>query len=514
PGSNPPTTTQSCYYTKEDRPIIACSAAGFLIIEEVPESWRKSSPDSSLNLPVPPTSKASPNSNGSSKKPVIRSGFSNPFFPASESPKCLSFLEPPSLTSTPRKAYSRLPPNNLRRPPILPSFETSPTPVIRHQRRLRNRFLVSAFLLFLIFALYVLDGFAIAAAQDYVHVRVLSHNGKGGLGRGKENEKWLVPWIIYIFLQGGLLLWAAWMVNFSRREAKSSAPANAEWKEDNNKRPREDIARDIEMQGFGNEEEKETFLPASLTGPEDVFCDEVSGRANETLDEEEEKEWTALGFSRISDSPKERIRIRPPKSRKPRFITALQQETHLVNPNGEGSSSGPSYDGSGYGGYLDDSGIPLSDLPEAVWQAERSLAEMKLQKRLSPEEDRSIPEDQDTLLPDKSTVTPRNVRNSWEQGDDSKRDSTPLGKDLKGKGKGKGKEREIAKPETPIKDTGKGKGKENTNIDKQVPRTPKLDPLPTGIDLNNDYKFVDDQPYPIIPLPKRRRKHTSTFAST
>ncbi|KAL8850789.1 MAG: hypothetical protein Q9221_004287 [Calogaya cf. arnoldii] len=473
-----------------------------------PRTPQKSSPDSSLNLAVPPTSKASPNINGSSKKPVIRSRSSNPFFPASESPKCLSFLEPPSLKSTPRKSYSRLPPNNLRPAPILPSFETSPTPVIRHQRRLRKRFVVSASLLFVIFALYVLDGFAIAAAQDYVQVRVLSHNGKGGLGKGKENEKRLVPWIMYIFVQGGLLFWAAWMVNSSRRKAKSSAHANGERTEDNNKRPQDNMAGDIEMQDFGNDEEKETFLPASQTGPEDVFRDDVNGRANETLDEEEEKEWTALGFSRTSDSPRERIRICPPKSRKPRFITALQQETHLVNPNGEGSSSGPSYDGSGYGCYLDDSGIPLPDLPEAVWQAERSLAEMKLQKRSSREEECSIPEDQDTLLQDKPTGTPRNVRNSWEQGDDTRRDSTPFGKTLKGKGKGK--EKEVIEPATPI-DTGKGKEKEKGKVEKQVPRTPKLDSLPTGIDLNNDYKFVDDQPYPIIPLPKRHRKSTSTL---
>ncbi|KAI4251587.1 MAG: hypothetical protein L6R42_008326, partial [Xanthoria sp. 1 TBL-2021] len=391
----------------------------------------KSSPDSSRYPTVPPTSKASPNSNGSSKKPTILSGPSNLFFPASESPKCLSFLEPPSVTSTPRKSYSRLPSNNPRKSSV-PCLEIAPTPVVRY-RRLRKLFLVSAFLLFLVSALYVLEGFAIAAAQDYAHVRVLSHaNGKGGLGKGKENEKWLIPWSVYLVIEGGLMLWAVWMVNGSRRMARKSALDRDGRKEDDNKRPREDGSGDIELQDFGNDEEEETFLTANQTGHEDVFRDELNGRANNTMDEEEEKEWKALGFYRTSECPEERIS--PANSHKPKLVSALQQDTHFVSPNGEGSSSGPSYsDGSGFDGYMDESGIPLPDLPGAVkqWQAERSFAEMKLQRRGSdtrefgpdpdPEESSSITQDQDTLLQVEPRGTPRkDLRNSWQQGDDTK----------------------------------------------------------------------------------------------
>ncbi|KAI4218210.1 MAG: hypothetical protein LQ349_008812, partial [Xanthoria aureola] len=406
----------------------------------------KSSQDSSRNPTAPATSTTSQDSNGSSKKPP---GSSNLVFPASESPRYLSFLEPPSLTSTPRKSYSRLPPNNPRNPSV-PSLGVAPTPVLR-SRRLRKLFLISAFLLFLVSVLYVLEGFAIAAAQDYAHVRVLSHGpGKGGLGKGKENETWLIPWSVYVFIEGGLMLWAGWMVNGSRKMAKRLAQECAEHKgDDDKKRPKEDASGDIELQDFGHDDENDTFLPASQPGPEDVFRPEPNGTANDTMDEEEEKEWKALGFYRISQRPN--VKISSTKSHKPKLISAHPQDASFASANGEGSSSGPSYSrGPSFDGYIDDSGIPLPDLPGAVkqWRAERSLAEMKIQRRGSdtrdfgtdPEQSSSIPPaDQDAPLP--ANPAPKDLRNSWEQEDDviQQRAPIPPRKSLKGKGKAKEK---------------------------------------------------------------------------
>ena len=475
---------------------------------------QKSSQDSSRNPTAPATSTTSQDSNGSSKKPP---GSSNPLFPASESPRYLSFLEPPSLTSTPRKSYSRLPPNNPRNPSVR-SLGVAPTPVLR-SRRLRKLFLISAFLLFLVSVLYVLEGFAIAAAQDYAHVRVLSHgHGKGGLGKGKENETWLIPWSVYVFIEGGLVLWAVWMVNGSRKMAKRLAQECAEQKgDDDKKRPKEDASGDIELQDFGHDDENETFLPASQPGPEDVFRPEPNGSsAHDTMDEEEEKEWKALGFYRISERPN--VKISSTKSHKPKLISAHAQDNSSVSANGEGSSSGPSYSrGPSFDGYIDDSGIPLPDLPGAVkqWRAERSLAEMKIQRRGSdtrdfgtdPEQSSSIPPDQDGPVQAHPTAPPpKDLRNSWEQEDDDgtrQRIPIPPRKSLKGKGKGKAKEKVEEQPETPPTPAAAAAVKKN-KANAAADNHPQPDPLPTGIDLNTNYKFIDGLAYPIIPLPQKR----------
>ncbi|KAI4108114.1 MAG: hypothetical protein LQ339_002386 [Xanthoria mediterranea] len=470
----------------------------------------KLSQDSSRNPTAPATSTTSQDSNGSSKKPP---GSSNLVFPASESPRYLSFLEPPSLTSTPRKSYSRLPPNNPRNPSV-PSLGVAPTPVLR-SRHLRKPFLISAFLLFLVSVLYVLEGFAIAAAQDHAHVRVLSHgHGKGGLGKGKENETWLIPWSVYVFIEGGLMLWAVWMVNGSRKMAKRLAQECAEQKgDDGNKRPKEDASGDIELQDLGNDDENDTFLPASQPGPEDVFRPEPNGSgAHDTIDEEEEKEWKALGFYRISDRPN--VKISSTKSHKPKLVSAHRPDTSFVSANGEGSSSGPSYSrGPSFDGYIDDSGVPLPDLPGAVkqWRAERSLAEMKIQRRGSdtrdfgtdPEQSSSIPPaDQDAPLPAHPTVpAPKDLRNSWEQDDDrTQRIPIPPRKSLKGKGKEK--ENVEQQLETPPPTPGPAAWKKDKANAADHP--PQPDPLPTGIDLRTNYKFIDGLAYPILPLPHKR----------
>ena len=416
-----------------------------------PGTPQKLSSDSSQRT-GPPTSKTSPKSNGSPKKSVICSDSSNLFFPASESPKCLSFLEPPSLTSTPRKAYSRLSPNGTPKRSVPLSYKSLQTPDVVRYRRLRTQFLVSAFLLSLVVPLYILEGFAISSAQDYAHARVLTHaNGKGGLGKGEEDERWLAPWIIYVVIQGGLMVFALWMVNSTRKIAKILALECAEHKRDDNKRPREDGMGDIELQDFGIDEENETFLPSDHTGNEDIFGDEFNDRAH-PMDEEEEKEWKALGFYRTSAGPEKRPF--PGHSYDP-----LQQDTCYISPNdnGEGSSSGPSYsNGSGFNGYMDDSGVPLPDL-----------------------------------------------KNSWKQANDKEQDSVLQSKSWKGKGK----EMENDEPEPSTITAPRG----NDNHPQQPPA--RKSELPSGIDLKTDYQFIDGLAYPIIALPKRNRKPSLSTSS-
>ncbi|KAL9023307.1 MAG: hypothetical protein Q9180_008286, partial [Flavoplaca navasiana] len=189
-------------------------------------------------------------------------------------------------------------------------------------------------------------------------------------------------------------------------------------------------------------------------------------------------------------------------------------DTRYISPNdnGEGSSSGPSYsNGSGFNGYMDDSGIPLPDLPMAVkqWGAEWSHAEKQLHRRSSDdtrlgpgrEEDNSITQDPDGLLPRGSSQ--RDLKNSWKQADDKEQDSVQQSKSWKGKGK----EKEKDEPEPPTVTA----PKENDSHAQQPP-TPKPE-LPSGIDLNTDYQFIDGLAYPIIPLPKRNRKPSLSTTS-
>ncbi|KAL8668893.1 MAG: hypothetical protein Q9168_006490 [Polycauliona sp. 1 TL-2023] len=491
-----------------------------------PSTPQKSSPGSSQksNSTAPATSKSSSNSNGSSsskKKTAFNTttGPPNLFFPASESPKCLSFLEAPSLTSTPRKSYARLPANNNSNrsggPSSSSSHKNSPLASggLSRYRHLRKHLVISAVLLFLTVVLYVIEGFAIVAAQEYHHVQVLHHLGKGG----KEDEKWLMAWITYVLIQGGLLCWAVWMVVLSsiqfRKAGAELFVVNDKKKGDSNdnnsnKRPRENASGDIELQDFGvnnnnnnngyiNDEE-EGFLPDNnpeQNDDEDVFRD---GTANQTLDEEEAEEWRVLGFVPTTSDGS-------PVNNNPHHSTALQQQS-TTDSNGEGSSSGPSYS-TGFDWYFDEAGVPLPDLPvpgavAKQMRGERSSAEMAIQKRNrdanAADFDAERARDQNTSFQVGSGG--KDLRNSWERED-------------KEEGKGKGKEKEVAFVVVGDEAGKKMQEGQDTNVQqqqRQQPKAPKHE-LTTGIDPNTDYKFDNHNPYPQIATPNNKLKRKPIF---
>ncbi|KAL8777926.1 MAG: hypothetical protein Q9213_007639, partial [Squamulea squamosa] len=416
---------------------------------------QKPSTDTSRNPTTPSIHKTSPNSARSLRTQGHHPASSYLLNPASESPKSLSFLEPPSISSTPRKSYIRLPANNPRKPSIPSTGGSAPGPCLLKYRRLRQRFLASVVLLIFIVALYVLEGFAVAAAQGYAHVRVLVHaNGNGGLGEGKEDEKWLIPWLVYVFFQGALVLFSLWMANSLRRKTRRLAMDCVDEKGNHNERPSEDVSGDIELQALGNEEEKEAFLPTDRHRLEDVHPAEGKGEFA-PLDDEEAEEWRKLGFVPTSEFYKKRASH---KAHNAELISSNEEATRFVNDNGEGSSSGPSHPaGSSIDGQTDEPGIPVSFLPGAAnqWRAERSHAEEKIQRRSSSlrrlewnsKKDQPAPEDRDALVQDKPAGRPvKDLRSSWEQGDDTKPENVVSSTLVTAKGKGKGKEKETEVP--------------------------------------------------------------------
>ncbi|KAL8916585.1 MAG: hypothetical protein Q9172_006231, partial [Xanthocarpia lactea] len=451
-----------------------------------PSTPQISSPASSRYPTTPLTSKTTPDSVRTPAKPnIIHAVASGLFCPASESPRSLSFLEPPSIRSTPHKSYTRLPSNNSRKPSVPSTVGSPPTPCVLRYRRLRRRFLVSVILLFLIFALYLVEGFAITAAQEYAHVRVLGHtNSRGGLGKGKEDEKWLIPWIIYVFLQGGLVLGSLWMVNGLRREARRLARDCSDEKGNDIQRPSENALGDIELQALGNQEERDTFVPASEDSQGVVLRNKVE--KGETLGIEEEEEWEALGFDPVSAFSEQASAAKPANRR---LASTLPDSTGFISPNGEGSSSGPSYSaGFSFDGRADEPGILPSSLPGVGnhWRAERSPAEMKLQRRSTvtrrsrPDfETGSTTKVQHPFLQDGPVGRPSiNTRNSWEQDDDAKERYLETSSSVVGKGKGKEKEEEEEKERGTVEPIADGKDE-----DKQEPESRGFD-SPTGIDLN------------------------------
>ncbi|KAL8696115.1 MAG: hypothetical protein Q9224_002966, partial [Gallowayella concinna] len=259
-----------------------------------PSTPQKSSTDSQENSTTPSTSKTTPNSGTTPRKPnPVYSNPSNFLYPASESPKCLSFLEPTSVSSTPRKSYSRLPVNQPLKPTAPHAVDSSPAPRVAQGRDLKRRFLLSLISLVFVFGLYILEFFAIAAATAFAHVRVLSSaNGKGGLGNGKKDEKWLLPWIVYLFVQGPLALASAWMVFQLGRKFKHVNRDSTNEKAKDVEPPSEDVSGDIELQAL-DREENDAFLPANQECPEDPPRIVDKGKGIATHDDEE-VDWETL----------------------------------------------------------------------------------------------------------------------------------------------------------------------------------------------------------------------------
>ncbi|KAL8711256.1 MAG: hypothetical protein Q9225_007159, partial [Loekoesia sp. 1 TL-2023] len=422
---------------------------------------------------TPPKSNPTPQSTGTTKEDSPGNDHALSRLPSAfESPKRLSFLEPSSLSSSPRKkAYVRLSPGKPRNKTVIDS------PVTSHavqRRRLKRRFLISAILLGLIFAMYVLEGFTIAAAQGYAHARVLSQaNGKGGLGNGKEDERWLIPWVIYVFLQGGLVLGCAWMVWGMKQEVKL---LDQKWRSEKGKGVKKSddvVAQNTDLQTTMTEGETEHFLPKT----EDVFEEGREGHGQTEDDEtkegeEEEPEWQSLGYHPTFDSLDTPTTLTDLPNTKATSSSSQDLHTATSNPNplGEGSSQG-SYYSVGYNPSTTPpaSSFPISFLPDKVgsWWAERSHAETELQRQDSrskrwgweSENDEPTKEDRIALLREellgKACDTER--RNSWAQD----------------------AEEEIEREE----ETGKGKEKEQDKAEEVELTTHVPRELLTGINL-------------------------------
>ncbi|KAL8800525.1 MAG: hypothetical protein Q9182_005125 [Xanthomendoza sp. 2 TL-2023] len=467
-----------------------------------PSTPQKSSTDSQENSTTPSTSKTTPNSTTTPWKPNL--GYptpSNLLCPASESPRSLSFLEPTSVSSTPRRSYPRRPIDEPPKATAAHAVDSPPASRLVQRRDLKRRFLLSAFCLVLVVGLYILEFFAVAAATAFAHVRVLSHaHGKGGLGNGKEDERWLLPWIVYLFVQGPLALASAWMVFRLWRKLKQFDRDFTNEKGKGVEQPTEDVSGDIELQALGGQE-NDAFLPTDQEGPEDLPHPVKKGKGVAAQDDEE-VEWESLGFRRTSASTEQPASSS--NTHDAELASALQQSTCFINPNGEGSSSGHAYS---VGPSFDerDLGVPAAFLPGTVshWRGERSSAEIKLQRRnsisrqLRRDSRTDIPpskHDRTSLLREGFTAAPPigDTRNSWEQ--DGRRVeelSTPE--------TGKGKETKPSEPEEP-----------KPPHHHHHPKDPPTFDLPTGIDLTVDYKFTDGLAYPLLPLRDRHRKTAPT----
>ncbi|KAL8937313.1 MAG: hypothetical protein Q9216_004485, partial [Gyalolechia sp. 2 TL-2023] len=401
-------------------------------------------------------------------------------------PRGLSFLEPLNLPSTPRRqAYTRLSPGN----PTKPSA-TDPLAASRplQRRRLKRRFVVSTVYLALILAMYVLEGFAIAAAHSYAHVRVLSKvGGKGGLGTGKEDERWLIPWVIYIFVQGSLIVGCGWMVWGIKKEMELSNQESTQRKGKTFENSDTASSRKNEQQAIKTEGETERFLPEAEQG----LAEARQGTENAENDEAEgqnEPESQNTGYHPIFDSFRTSAGSDSPNPNpSPASSQPFKPASSPFNPRGEGSSRDSN---SNKPSPFPTSSLPLARLPEKIgsWWTERSNTEPKPQQPTSnlykwgwgsePEDPNREAEE---LLG--QTTGEEDRHNSWAL------DEAGGSERVEGKGKGKGKE---------------GDEELNAGIEltTHVPRE-----LVTGINLGKQYHFTDGLAYPLLPLPPRRVKN-------
>ncbi|KAI4139165.1 MAG: hypothetical protein L6R39_006440, partial [Caloplaca ligustica] len=402
-----------------------------------------------------------------------------------ESPKRLAFLEPPSIHSTPRKkSYARLSTSSslssLRKPSIV---NPPATPHVLWSRRLKHRLTTSVISFGLVFAMYVLEGLSIAAAQSFAYVRILSQSGgNGGLGEGKEDERWLIPWVIYIVLQGSLVMGCAWVVWEMRQELKQ---ADRKWRSEKGKgvqRP-----KDVLSNPSKNHDKVERFLPDY--GHEPTANVGQLGTEEEQVDE---PEWRTLGYHptfAAIQSPTSSSTTASPNPRS--TLSELHRQiSHSLNSNGEGSSRcPPSPPTAGSSTPFHASPLPVAFLREKArpWWAERSRAEIELQQkntssRWRSENDEPRKEDRMALLREELLGVPSKRSDSWTQ------------------------EVEVEVGEETVPTPGKGKGKaeaegtmESIELTPQLPRE-----FVTGIDLGKAYRFSDGLAYPLLPLPSRK----------
>ncbi|KAI4183720.1 MAG: hypothetical protein L6R41_005235 [Letrouitia leprolyta] len=402
---------------------------------------------------------------------------------AFNSPKSLIFREPVKLPSTPRrKAYTKLSPDDSSK---TSDADQLATPHSLQHHRLRRRFIVSIILLGLIFTMYVFEGFAIAAAHSYAHVRVFSKvGGKGGLGNGKENERWLIPWVIYVFVQGGLVAGCVWMVWGIKREMKLS---NQEWAHEKGKsieEPNVTVGQKIQGRATKDKGETDMFLPKTRAQGQEQ---------GKNTDEDEERRGKDNDssyhpiFSSLKASTTTFDLSRPntgSTSSQPFNFTST-----AYNPHGEGSSQG-SYQSLSHKNSdpFSTSSLSIARLHEKVgswWTTDRSHTDPERPQQPSSNLDRwgwgsetATPSREEEELLRHPNGEER--RNSWAQQDEE------VEEEEEGKGKGKQKD---------------GEDDPNAGIEltTHVPRE-----LLTGINLGKQYHFTDGLAYPLLPISPRR----------
>ncbi|KAI4284579.1 MAG: hypothetical protein L6R35_004874, partial [Caloplaca aegaea] len=493
------------------------------------EMNRKSSETPSKSITSPPMSVGSPSNNSKSNNTAA-----SPLASCFESPKRTDFLEPPSILS--KKPYTRLSDGSSPRQPSVVQPPAA-TPHTIHRRRLQHRLLISTILFGLVLAMYVLDGFAIAAAHRFAHVRVLSRpNGNGGLGAGKEDERWLAPWTIYIFLQGSMVAGCAWMVWAMRRELRH---CDEKWTrekgkgvvvDNDNNKPDDD---GIVVRGSvspprsksADEEEGERFLPPPPPPPpegegEPVIRDAAKADQNGREEvEEEEPDWLRLGFhptfaseQLALSSPSTPSRPAPAStvSSKSKFRRGVNRRTaNLHYSVGESSSSSrgaaaasPSSPGSGSLNPFSAFTLPAAERSSgAWWKHHRSNRGYKKPREEDEEED---PWRQ--ILPSPLTTMGNDERgggNSWAQEVQREADLRMSRSRSRSKGKGKEEEETIPEPEQEqkLRDEEEEEEQEEGGFELKpvVPRE-----LLTGIDLSKPYQFTDGLAYPLFPLKAKR----------
>ncbi|KAI4240463.1 MAG: hypothetical protein LQ352_007630, partial [Teloschistes flavicans] len=406
-----------------------------------------------------------------------------PLSPSSGNPRRLGFLESRSVPSARRdKSYAYLSSDNPLEHSQPEAEEPLPAPYGLRHRRLKHRCITSTILSIVILLLYVLEGFTIVAAQRYANVRVLSQaNGIGGLGQGKEDEKWLIPWAVYVIIQGGLVILCARTVWVMRRQVSQ---LEKEWTKEKGKGvarpskdvPKEDAFGDIELQPIQSAREDDRLV--SIDGTSFGRIGTGKGKGKETQGEEEEVEepdWETLGFRPTYE-------FKPPN---PPFANPqLHADTvwEDCNPFGEGSSKdSPFLLSPSWEKRLRPSALPVSFLPDNPRESQNVFLHTNCQDwglgsgNSGPGEDNqetlAVPLSGSTVLPER--------RNSWAQEEEQKFQAVKQWQD----------QRPPPMPSSP------------TN-------------LPSGIELDKPYSFIDGLPYPVLPISSRRHHRSASKPST
>ncbi|KAL9577175.1 MAG: hypothetical protein Q9212_006534, partial [Teloschistes hypoglaucus] len=327
-----------------------------------PRNWVATLPESPRTDQASQHSKASPRNRDSSGNNV-----GNPHSPSLRNPRRLGFLESRSLPSTRRNdSYACLPSDNGLEHSQPKAEEPSPASYGLQHRRMKHRCVISFILSVVVLLLYVLEGFTIVAAQRYANVRVLSQpNGNGGLGQGKEDEKWLIPWAVYLLIQGGLVVLCVHTVWAMKRQVND---LEVEWAKEkgkgvarsSNDGPKEDALRDIELQPMKSGREEDRLVSNDGDDSGMNSHDKGKGKERQVKDEDaEDADWETLGFRPTYDS------LDPPN---PPFANTYHHADapwEDCNPYGEGSSNHSRWSsGLDSGRHCPLSSLPVSFLPD------------------------------------------------------------------------------------------------------------------------------------------------------